>query len=137
MHGRTYLYMNQTPYLRLQKIARGQASTTDFLTQNINYTETDFGKFAGFYAGIPCIVLKDGAGVDMLSNTKGDGSSTTVYGVTYGPENFTGFEDESIKFHEMKEISVMEAFDLEWGIGTAPQSKRCVAKLQYVANSVT
>lgn len=135
--GSSYIYMNDTPYRLLQKLSRGQAGASDLITQNLNYDPSQFGIWAGTYAGIPIIRTVDGAGDDWLSNTQGDGSSTTVYGVTYGPENFTGFQENPMSVMELKEISVQEAFDLEWTPGTAAKSRRCVARLRYVSNSLT
>ena len=131
--GSTFFYMNGAPYRRLRKLARGNIATTGY---NVQYTPEQFGYFAGFYDDVPCIVLQDGKGTDLLSNTTGDGSSTTVYAVTYGAENVIGFQLKPITVIPMNEISVLEAFDIEHPMNFACQSVRCIAKLQYVKNAV-
>lgn len=131
--GQTFLYMNDAPYRRLRKLARGNIATTGY---NVQYTPEQFGYFAGFYDEVPCIVLKDGKGTDLLSNTTGDGSSTTIYAVTYGQDNVMGFQAKPIEVIPMNEISVLEAFDIEHPMNFACQSVRCIAKLQYIKNAV-
>jgi hypothetical protein len=102
----------------------------------VNYRPEEFGTFAGQYDEIPVITMKDGKGTDMLSNTEGDGTCTTVYAVTYGPDNYTGFQKGPMKVIDMKEVSVNEAFDVEWLMNAVPQSVRCIARMRYVSNAV-
>ena len=135
--GQTYIYCNDAPTRRIKKLSRGQGTVASgSYFYNINYRPEELGTFIGMYDGIPIITLKDGKGTDLLSNAEGDGSSTTVYIVTYGPENFTGFQVKPMTAYELKEISVFEAFDIEWLIGTAMQSVKCAARMRYVKNAV-
>jgi len=133
MRGSTYMYMNDAPARRIKKLSRGRGTDG----YNIQYRPEEFGMFEGMYDGIPIVVLKDGKGTDMLSNTKGDGSSTTVYVVTYGDDNFTGFQAGQLEVIPMTEVSVLEAFDIEHKLNVAAQSVRCITKIQYVKNAVS
>ncbi len=135
--GQTFMYMNDAPARRVKKLSRGQGTpASGGYIYNVNYRPEEFGFFAGMYDGIPIIPMKDGKGTDMLSNVEGDGSSTTVYMVTYGPDNYTGFQAAPMKFIDMTEISVLEAFDLEHYMNAVPQSIRCVSRMRYVKNAV-
>lgn len=135
--GNTVMYMNNAPYLRIQKISRGMGGTTAFEGQAIRYDKDQFGNPVQFYNNVQIVPLVDGKGNDMLSNTEGDGSSTTIYIVTYGEENFTGFQVAPMYIVDMKGVSVVEAFDVEWVVGTAAKSKKCISRLRYVKNAVT
>jgi hypothetical protein len=136
--GQTFIYCNDAPSRRIKKLSRGQgtASSGGYF-YNVNYRPEEFGFFAGMYDGIPIIPLVDGKGTDMLSNTEGDGSSTTLYGVTYGDENYTGFQQSPMEFIDMKEVSVLEAFDLEHLMNAVPQNIKCIARMRYVKNAVS
>ena len=135
--GQSFIYCNDAPARRIKKLGRGQyTGAAGSYAYNINYRPEEFGTFAGMYDNIPIITMKDGKGTDMLSNTEGDGTCTTVYGVTYGPDNYTGFQSGSMQVIDMKEISVNEAFDVEWYMNAVPQSVRCVARMRYVTNGV-
>lgn len=134
--GQTYIYLNRKPMNRVHKMARGQGGSTAFETQNINYSPSEFGTFAGTYNGIPLVPMVDGKGDDMLSNTEGGGTATTVYIVTYGSENFTAFQMAPPKVIGMAGVSSIVAFDIEWPVGTAAQSKRCITQIKYVKNAV-
>ncbi len=136
--GQSFIYCNDAPARRIKKLGRGSGyiGTAGAYTYNVNYRPEEFGTFAGMYDNIPIIKMVDGKGTDMLSNTKGDGACTTVYGVTYGTDNYTGFQKGGMKVHEMDEISVLEAFDNEWLVNAVPQSVRCIARMRYVTNGV-
>jgi hypothetical protein len=134
--GQTFIYCNDAPARRIKKLGRGSGTTTSNYVYNINYRPEEFGTFAGMYDDIPIITMKDGKGDDMLSNTTGDGSCTTVYGVTYGPDNYTGFQKGGMEVIDMQEVSVNEAFDIEWMMNAVPQSVRCIARMRYVTNGV-
>jgi hypothetical protein len=134
--GQTYIYCNRQPSNRIKKLARGQGGSTAFDTQNINYSPAEFGTFAGMYDNIPVVKLVDGKGTDLLSNTDGGGTATTLYIVTYGPENFTAFQTGNPEVIDMEGVSTTVAFDLEWLVGTAAQSKRCITQIKYVKNGV-
>jgi hypothetical protein len=131
--GKTYMYMNDAPQRRIKKLSRGNVSG-DY---NVNYRPEEFGMFTGRYDNVPIITLKDGKGTDMLSNTEGDGSSTTVYVVTYGEDNVQGFQSGSMKVHDLRDKTVLEDFDIEHGVNFAPQAVRCISRLRYVKNAVS
>ena len=136
--GQTYIYCNRKPGNMIEKLARGTNGSTAFEAQNLNYSPEEFGTFAGMYNRVPVIQLVDGKGTDMLSNTAGTaGTGTTVYIVTYGPENFTAFQKNNPRIIDMAGVSAVEAFDLEWLVGTAAQSKRCITQIKYVKNDVS
>jgi hypothetical protein len=135
--GKTFMYMNNAPHRRIQKMSRGQGGTTAFEAQAIRYEPDEFGVPRQFYGDVQLVPLIDGKGDDMLSNTEGDGSSTTVYIVTYGDENFTGFQVGPMQVYDMQGVSVVEAFDVEWVVGTAAKSKKCISRIRYVKNAVS
>ena len=136
--GRSFIYCNDAPARRIKKLGRGSGyiGAAGGYVYNVNYRPEEFGTFAGMYDNIPIIKMIDGKGDDMLSNTEGDGTCTTVYAVTYGPDNYTGFQKGGPKVIDMKEVSVLEAFDLEWLVNAVPQSTRCIARMRYVSNAV-
>ena len=135
--GNTFIYANDAPSRRIRKLSRGTGTfASGTYVHNVNYSPEQFGQFAGAYDDIPIVTMKDGKGTDMLSNTEGDGSSTTVYIVTYGPENYTLFQQSPMEIIDMKEISVLEAFDVEWLVNGVPQSIRSIARMRFVKNAV-
>lgn len=133
--GRTYFYMTDNVGLRARKIARGNSASGD-TAYNLNYSKDEWGYFSGSYGGVPIVVLKDGKGNNLLSTDEGDGSSSSVYAVTYGVDNFTGFQVGNPEVIAANDSSVYNYFDLEHGVGTAVKSIRSIARLRYVAESV-
>lgn len=133
--GRTFIYCSDNIGLRCRKLQRGNQATGDIGYLN-QHQPSQWGYFSGNYAGVPIVVLKDGKGTDLLSTTDGDGSSTVVYGVTYGPSAFTGFQTSGPKVIPLTNNDVYNYFDMEWYVGIVPQSIRCIARLRYVKNSV-
>jgi hypothetical protein len=117
---------------RIKKLSRGTASGS----YNINYTPEQLGMFDGKYDGIPIIALRDGKGDDLLSTTLGDGSSCHLYVVTYGEDNVMGFQVGPMEVIGLNEASVFNYFDIEWGVGIAPMSRRSISRLDYVSNAV-
>ena len=134
--GRTFMYMNNAPLRRVHKISRGMGGTTAFEGQAIRYAPGEFGQNVAYYGDIQLVGTVDGKGTDILSNTAGDGVGTTVYIVTYGEENFTAFQLKDIYTVGMQGVSVTEAFDLEWPVGTAARSQKCITMIKYVKNAI-
>ena len=130
----TYIYCTRTVGLRIGKMSRGSGGGTAFDSQAIRYAPERFGVYPGAYNGIPVIPLVDGKGEDILSTTS---SISNVYIVTYGSEeNFTAFHVHAPEIVQMQGVSVVEAFDYEWPVGTAAQSKRCISMIKYVAETM-
>jgi hypothetical protein len=133
IQGQTYIYMNQAPFRKIKKDSRGNVVAS----YNIPYRPEEYGHFAGVYDNLPLIITKDGKGVDYLSNATGSGASTSIYIVTYGADNFTGFQTGPAEILNMDAISVNKAFDLEWLIGTAAHSTQCITKIKSVKNAIS
>jgi len=73
----------------------------------------------------------------MLSNVEGDGSSTTLYIVTYGLENVQGFQREGMNVYNLGDKTVLEDFDIEHLVNFAPKSVQCISRIRYVKNAVS
>ncbi len=131
--GKSFMFVSQKVALMLGKLARGTVSGN----QNINYVPSEYGIMPQHYNGVPYIVLKDGKGSDILSTTDGDGASSTIYGVTFGEENFTGFQQGMVEQFEMKDKTSVQGFDLDWLINVAPQSRKCMARMLYVKEGLS
>jgi hypothetical protein len=89
------------------------------------------------YDGIPIIVLKDGKGTDLLSTDLGDGSSSSIYVVTFGEEQVTGFQVSAPDIVPLTQADVYNYFNIEWGVGTAPQAIRSISRLRYVSEALS
>ena len=129
----TYIYCSRQAHLRIKKLSRGTNATNDISFQN-RFSPEQWGYFGGQYNGVPVIPLIDGKGNDLLSTTDGDGSSTRIYCVSYGPELFTGFQTGTMEVKPKGDSSVFNYFEMEHLVGTAPQAYRCIASLRYVDN---
>lgn len=132
--GSTYIYCTRKVNLRAKKMSRGTGSTSAYSAYNLNYRPEEFGRFNGAYADVPIVPLIDGKGDDILSTTS---DICNVYIVTYGDENFTGFQVSSPDTYNLEGTSAVREWDLEHLVGTAPQSQKCITMLKYVANSQT
>lgn len=132
--GRTFLYCTPNVHLRAQKLARGNSVSGDTAFA-MRFTKDQFGYFSGNYNGVPIIALKDGKGTSLLSTTQGDGSSSYMYGVTYGEENFTGFQVGTPSIYPRTQADVYNYFDFEHIVGTAAKSIMCIARLRYITDS--
>ena len=136
--GRTFFYMTQTPFLALNVLSR----TNGTGQQNIVYAVDAFGRRVPFYNDVPIIVLKDGKGVDVISTVESTtahtgGSTTSVYGVTYGDDNFTGFQAAPMTFIDHANDTNFENFTMEHIAGVAPRSFRSVVRIHSVKNALT
>jgi len=133
--GRTYIYCTQYAELRLRKLQRGSAVTSD-VPYNLVYNQAEWGTFSGSYDGIPIVTLKDGKGDDLLPTDDGNGSCSTIYLVTYGPELFTGFQVAAPKIRPLTQADVYEYTSFEHYVGTAVKAIRSIARLRYVSNTI-
>ena len=140
----TYIYMNQYPWRKLKALARGLASTS----QRINYGPTEFGKFTPMYDGIPIVVMRDGAGNDMLSKTESDAAgtanTTSVYAAAWGLESAALFSSNSMvapngvpvpKLTVENDGTNFKYERMTWYVGFVPHKPRCVARLRYVTSA--
>lgn len=134
--GRSFIYCTDNIGLRVRKLSRGNSVSGDTAYAN-RFTPEQWGYFAGMYADVPVIVLKDGKGSNLLSATQGDGSSSSVYLVTYGENMFTGYQVSPMKVISLTQADVYNYFDVEWYVGAVPKSIRSIARLQYVIDSVS
>lgn len=130
--GQTYIYAGNAPYRALMKNARGNVATS----YNITYRPEEYGMFMGYYQGIPIVKAMDNAGNDWFAIASGATDTTTVTIVTYGYENFHGFQAAPATVHGLDAISVKKAFDLEWLLGTAAKSKFCITNITAVKNDI-
>lgn len=134
--GMTFIYCTDTIGLRIRKLSRGNNVTSDIGFAN-RFTPMQWGFFDGVYDGVPVIVLKDGKGADLLTKTRAtsaDGSH--VYAVTYGEDAFTGFQVNGMEVVPLKDDTVYDFFDFEWPVGTAAESIRSIARLNFVKEEV-
>jgi len=136
--GSTFIYMFDQVGLRARKLARGSlvgTSGTDAF-YNIQFSPEQWGYFAGRYDDYPIIVLKDGKGKDILDPISGsDDSSCSVYAVTYGVDQFSGFQVKPPTVIPLTQADVYNYFDLEWYAWCAPLAIRSIARLRYVENA--
>lgn len=135
--GKSFFYMNQAPFLKLNTLSR----TNGTGQQNIVYSKDDFGTRLPYYNDVPIIVMKDGKGLDLLSNVETAGATpvhtggalTSIYAVTYGDEMFTGFENGGMDFIDDSDATNFENFTMEHICGVAPKIVRSVARGHSVA----
>jgi len=132
--GSTYIYCTRTVDLRIKVMSRGAGGAAAFDSQALRYNMSEFGKWSHMYDDVPVVPLVDGKGDDLLSTTS---SISNLYIVTYGEENFTGFNSKGPEVINMNGVSVTEAFDFEHTVGTAAMSKRCITMIKYVAESLS
>ena len=133
--GRTYIYTTDAVERRLMKLSRG-ANVSGDTSYQMRYSKNEWGYWQGDYAGIPIISLKDGKGANLLSATQGDGSSSTVYCITYGDEMFTGFQLGGNVALDLKDGTNYNYFVIEHYMGVAPCAIRCMARLRYVSDAI-
>lgn len=137
--GRSFFYMTQTPFLALNTLSR----TNGTGQQNIQYQVNQFGMRVAMYNDVQIVVLKDATGTDVLSTTETTAGahsgedSTSIYGVTYGDDMFTGFQSGPMDFIDDSDASNFEEFAMEHIAGIAPKIPRCVARIYNVKNSLT
>jgi len=132
--GNTVIYCTDNIGLRSRKLARGNSASGD-TGYNLNFSPLEWGFFAGYYNGVPIIPLKDGQGTDLLSTDEGDGSSCSVYAVTFGTKNFTGFQVQPPTVTPLNQADVYDYFDFEHYVGTAAKSIKCIGRLRYVTDA--
>jgi hypothetical protein len=130
--GSTYFYMNDVPLRKVKKDSRGIVSGG----YNIQYRPEENGVFAGMYDNIPIIATKDGKGINYLSVESGTPDTTSIYIVTYGVDNFHAFHVAPAEILNLDNISVKNAFDLEWIVGTVAKNPRCITKIKNVKNAI-
>jgi len=133
--GNTFIYTSNTLGMRANKLSRGTNVSGDISFQN-RYSPNQWGMYNGSYGGVPIVPLVDGKGTDILSTDDGDGNSSAVYAVTYGPELVTGFQMGMPAVLPLSDASVYNYFDLEWYVGMAPQAIKSIARLRYVAETL-
>ena len=133
--GSTYIYCSDNIALRASKLGRGNVSGSD-VPYNNQFRPEEWGFWNGMYRGVPIIPLKDGKGSDLISITEGDGSSTTIYGVTYGTEMLTGFQVSAPDVIPLTQADVYNYFDFEHLVGVAPKAIKCIARLTHVTDTV-
>lgn len=133
--GRTYIYCSDNLSLRASKLGRGGTVASD-TSYNNNFRPEEWGFWNGNYRGVPIIPIKDGKGTDLLSITEGDGSSSTIYGVTYGENMLTGFQVDTPDVIPLTQADVYNYFDFEHYVGIAPKAIKSIARLRYVSNTV-
>jgi len=137
--GQTYFYMTQTPFLALNALSR----TNGTGQQNIVYAQNQFGSRVPFYNNVEIVVLKDAVGADILSTVETSagahtgGILTSVYGVTYGDDTFTGFQASEMVFIDFANDTNFENFTMEHIAGVGPKVPRCIARLYDVKNALT
>ena len=135
--GNTFIYCTDAVGRMIRKLSRGSVTSSNS-NYNVNYTPEQFGYFAGMYDDVPVVVLKDGAGNDMLTKTRATSSDgCSVYAVTYGDSAFTGFQVNPMEVIPLRDDTVYDFFDYEWPVGIAVQSKRCIARLRWVKNATS
>lgn len=132
--GQTFIYTTNNLALRVRKLSRGNAVAND-VPYNVAYTPRDWGLALAAYNGVPVIPLVDGKGSNLLAVDDGDGECGVVYGVTFGTEMFTGFQQGPPELHNMTQADSYEYHELEHLVGTAPRSLRCIARLRYVTDA--
>lgn len=146
--GNEQLYMNEILARRLKRISRGNG-TTD---QRMVYEKNQFGQWAWMYDGIPIVVMRDGAGANLLSTTEIDGAGTnsdtlSVYMISWGMEQSASLFSSSAllgangvpipKLTRENDGSNFKYERLTWYVGFAPQKPRCMARLRYLENAVS
>ncbi len=131
----TYIYCSQNMALRASKLNRGTNVSGDIGYQT-RYSKEEWGFFSANYNGVPIVPLVDGKGTDLLPITDGDGSSTTLYAVTYGDDMFTGFQVSAPDVYNNTQADVYNYFDMEHLVGTAAKAIKSVARLRYVSDTV-
>lgn len=140
----TFIYMNEYPWRKLKALARGLASTS----QRINYGPTEFGKWTPMYDGIPVVVMRDGAGADMLSKVEADAAgvanTTSVYACAWGMESAALFSSNSTvaangvpvpKLTVENDGTNFKYERMTWYVGFVPHKPRCIARLRYVTSA--
>ena len=133
--GSTFIYCTQTQALRIKKLARGNSATSD-TAYRLNFSPEQFGYFSGDFGGVPVIHMIDGKGNDLLSTTQGEGTSSTIWCVTYGPQMVSGLQVKAPEVIPLNQADVYNYFDLEWYVAAAPGAIRSVARLRYVEETV-
>jgi len=127
--GSTYIYMSHNPYMKFMETATGNVSTG----YNIRYALDQFGQKPKDWDGYPIVVLKDGAGDDIISNKTGGGSdATSVYFVTYGEDAYSGFQVRNPTVKVTQDNSVLQSTSVEWALGAAPRNIRCITRIDEV-----
>jgi hypothetical protein len=131
--GKTFIFGSKLAILALKKLSRGNASTG----QNIPWNPAQFGMTPDTYDGYPLIPLVDSVGDTIISTTRctsADGSY--MYIVTFGQENFTGFQVEAPQVLNLSDKTSLQDVEIEWQIGTAAVSKRCITAIRYVKEAL-
>jgi len=134
--GQTFFYMSQYAFRVLNTLSR----TNGTGQQNIVWGEDKFGSRTPYYSGVPIVVLKDGLGNDVLSITENGtahsgGSTSSIWGVTYGENMVTGFESAPMLVVDFKDDTNYENYTIEHIAGIAPKQPRSIVRLTGIAQS--
>lgn len=136
--GSTFIYSNYTPFAVMANLARTNGSGQ----QNIQWLPNQFGVQQPTYQGIPWIIMRDGAGTNMISTVETEtgitsGTATSIYVVTYSEEMFTGFQSSAPKVENALDGTNFKTSRFDWYVGAAPLKPRSIARLANVKNALT
>lgn len=143
----TYLYTNEIGARYLKKLSRGNATDQ----QRIEYGKDEFGMWSWKYDGIPVVVIRDGAGANILSTTEIDGATSasdtySMYCVAWGTESAALFSSGPllgpggvpVPKVELQSAGTNYKYErFEWYAGLAPKKPRSIARLKHIKNTMS
>jgi len=127
--GRTFIFLASNPFLYLKILQRGVASTQ----YNTQWLPEQWGKDPKTYGDIPVIRFVDGTGTDYFT----DSSGINGYIVTFGPEDFAGFQVRPPYVSGNNTNSVIVSNSYNWQIGTMPKSIKCITRIDKIKDATS
>jgi hypothetical protein len=136
--GNTFLYFTQ-----LAHAGFANSSAHTLATTGIQWQPGEYGIAAPFFNGVEMVVLKDGAGANIMSAVETDtaitgGTACSIYCVAYGPQSVTGFSSQALP--EVIDVDIGTNFlnhRIDHFVNAVPKKIRAAARLNNVKNSVT
>ena len=114
------------------------AAYNDGTIQNVTFGAGEFGLTVLSFAGVPIVIAgEDGLGDDVLPYDEGTGTDeTSIYLVSFDDTDGTVvIQSDEMNTTPLAEISVLEAYDVEWDMNFMSQTERSAVRISGITDA--